>query len=107
MSDSFIDFSQVESREIIPGYFAQAIHGQHMTVVYWNVKAGSILPEHAHIHEQISNVIEGEFELAINGETKILQPGDLAIIKPQSVHSGKAITDCKIIDVFYPRREDY
>lgn len=106
-AESFIDFSKVESKEIIPGYFAKTIHGEHMTVVYWDVKAVSILPEHSHIHEQVSNFIEGEFELIINGETKILQSGDLAIIKPQSIHSGKAITDCKIIDVFYPKREDY
>lgn len=107
MNDSFIDFSQIESREIIPGYFAKTLHGEQMTVVYWDAKAGSILPEHSHVNEQISNFIEGEFELIINGETKILQPGDLAIIKPHSIHSGKAITDCKIIDVFYPKREDY
>ncbi len=107
MNDSFIDFSQIKLHEVIPGFFAKTIHGKHMTVVYWTAKAGSILPEHSHIHEQISNFIEGELELTIDGETKIMKAGDLAVIKPQAVHSGKAITDCKIIDVFYPKREDY
>lgn len=51
---SFIDFSQIESREIIPGYFAKTIHGEHMTVVYWTAKAGSVLPEHSHINKQIT-----------------------------------------------------
>ncbi len=82
-------------------------HCEQMTVIYWNVKAGSALIEHSHINEQISNFIEGEFELTIDGETKILGAGDLAVIKSQSIHSGKAITDCKIIDVLYPRREQY
>ncbi len=103
----FINFPEVAIKEIIPGYFAQIIHGEHMTIVYWTVKADSPLPEHSHIHEQISNLIEGEFELTIDGETKILGAGDLAVIKSQSIHAGKAITDCKIIDIFYPRREDY
>ncbi len=107
MSTSFIDFSQIELQEIIPGFFAQTVHGEHMTTVYWTAKAGSILPQHSHIHEQISNITEGKFELTINGETRTLGPGDLAVIVPHASHSGKAITDCKIIDVFYPKREDY
>jgi len=78
-----------------------------MTVIYWIAKAGSPLLEHSHINEQVSNFIEGEFELTINGETKIMNAGSLAIIKPNCLHSGKAITDCKIIDVLYTKREDY
>lgn len=97
MMQQFIDFSQIQSKEIIPGYFAKTIHGQHMTVVYWFAQAGSLLPAHSHIHEQISNFIEGEFELTINDETKVVKAGDLVVIKPQLIHSGKAITDCKII----------
>ena len=106
MNDSFIDFSLIQTKEILPGYFAKTIHGEHMTVIYWDVKAGSSFPEHSHINEQLSNFIEGEFELTIDGKTKIMKAGDLAVIKPQLIHTGKAITNCKIIDVLYPRRED-
>jgi len=52
-------------------------------------------------------MIEGEFELTVESETKIVQKGDIAVIPPNAKHSGKAITDCKILDVFYPIREDY
>jgi len=55
----------------------------------------------------VANIIEGEFELTIDNETKILKPGDVAVIPSNAVHSGKAITDCRILDVFYPVREDY
>lgn len=106
-SKSFINFSSVISNEIIPGLFAKVIQGEHMTIVYWTARAGSILPEHCHIHEQISNFIQGEFELTVNNATQIMQPGSLAVIKPNDLHSGRAITDCKIIDIFYPRREYY
>ena len=36
-----------------------------------------------------------------------MSPGDVAIIPSNIRHAGYAETDCQIIDVFYPIREDY
>jgi quercetin dioxygenase-like cupin family protein len=52
-------------------------------------------------------MIEGKFELTVDAEAKILTPGAVVIVPPNVPHSGKAITDCRIIDVFHPVREDY
>ena len=65
------------------------------------------MPEHNHPHEQVANVLDGRFELTIDGETRVLESGMVAIIPPNAVHSGRAISDCRILDVFYPIREDY
>jgi len=78
-----------------------------MTFAHWKITAGATLPEHAHVHEQVVNMIEGVFELTISGETRKLNQGSVAIIPSKALHSGKALTDCRIIDVFYPIREDY
>jgi quercetin dioxygenase-like cupin family protein len=43
----------------------------------------------------------------VNGVTQILGPGSVGIIPPNAVHSGRALTDCRILDVFSPVREDY
>ena len=45
--------------------------------------------------------------MKVGDEIKKLGPGDIAVIPPNVKHSGKSITNCKIIDVFYPIREDY
>ncbi len=105
---SFID-PQLETaeEEILPGFKVRFIHSGSMTLAYWDIAAGGLLPEHAHPHEQVANIIEGEFELTINGESCAMKAGTLAIISPNAVHSGKALTACRIIDVFYPIREDY
>jgi quercetin dioxygenase-like cupin family protein len=51
--------------------------------------------------------LEGKFELTIGEETRIYEMGQLAVIPPNIIHGGKALTKCKIFDIFYPIREDY
>ncbi len=101
------DLEEVTEKEMFPGFSAKFVHSANVTVSYWTVKAGASLPEHAHPHEQISNMLEGEFEMVIDGETKILKANMVTVIPSNAKHSGRALTDCKIIDVFYPVREDY
>lgn len=101
------DLRNIQTRELFPGYEGRFLHSQNMTFVYWEIKAGSEVPGHSHPHEQVVNVIEGDFELTVDYETEILKPRSVVIIPPNAKHSGKAFTDCRIIDVFYPIREDY
>jgi len=104
---TFIDPSVMESKELVKGFHAKFIHSENMTLAYWNIEDGAELPEHSHPHEQVTNLLEGTFELIIGGERKMVGPGEVAIIPSNVVHKGRAITACKIIDVFYPLREDY
>jgi len=104
---AFIKIDSIGQREILPGYTVRFVHTDSMTFAYWDVKAGSPLPEHSHHHEQVASVVEGTYELTVNGETKKLQAGEIAVIPSNVPHSGVAITDCKLMDVFCPVREDY
>ncbi len=60
-----IELNSIDEKEIVPGFFARFVHSENMTIVYWNIKAGSSLPAHSHPHEQISSMIKGEFELTV------------------------------------------
>lgn len=104
----FISLDDIAPRELLPGFSVKFIHTEKMTLAYWDIKAGSVLPEHSHPHEQVAaQVISGEFELTLEGESKVMKAGDIAVIPSNAVHSGKAITDCQLLDVFSPVREDY
>ena len=104
---SFTKLDTITPKEILPGYTVRFVHTENMTFAYWDVKAGSPLPEHSHHHEQVANVLDGEYELTIDGEKRRLRPGDVAVIPSNVPHSGAAITPCKLLDVFCPVREDY
>jgi len=53
------------------------------------------------------HVMEGEFQFTLEGDTKVYHPGDIVIIPPNKLHSGKALTNCKLMDIFCPTREEY
>ena len=103
----FLDLKDIEEREIVPGYRAKFVHSEDMTLAYWDVDPGAELPEHSHPHEQVANVLEGKFKLTVDGEARVLEPGMIAVIPGGVPHGGKAITPCRLLDVFHPTREDY
>lgn len=102
-----IQISDIPSKEILPGFVARFVHTETNTIGFVEIKAGGELPEHAHFHTQTTQVTEGELALTINGETAIYKPGMIAVIPANTPHSAKALTDCKVTDIFSPVREDY
>ena len=99
--------NDVEERELIPGTRVRFVHSDRMTVAHWHFDEGIDLPEHSHPHDQICNVMDGEFELTVDGVPEVMNAGHYRVIPPDAIHSGRAITTCKIIDVFSPVRDDY
>jgi len=104
---TFYKLEEIEQRELLPGLHVRFVHSENMTLAYWEIEAGSEMPLHSHPHEQITSILEGELELVLGDETKILGPGSGALIAPDVPHSGKAISNCRVLDAFHPVREDY
>lgn len=103
----FHSMSDIAVKEIAPGFLSKLIHTAGNTFNFIEVKAGNAVPQHTHVHEQSSFVLEGQFEMTIAGETQLLEPGTYCIIPSMVPHGGKAITNCKLLDVFNPVRQDY
>ena len=72
-----------------------------------NIEKGAVLPVHSHVHEQITQVISGKLQMTIDGKTQILDSNSINIIPSNTEHGALALTDCVVIDTFYPVREDY
>ena len=102
-----MNLSNIPSKEIMPGYHGKLVHSENMSIAFWEVEKDAEVPEHSHMNEQIMHVIEGTFEFTLDGVTDVYLPGDLVIIAPNVPHSGKALTPCKLMDVFSPAREEY
>jgi quercetin dioxygenase-like cupin family protein len=105
--DHFLKLEDIPEKEIIKGFHAKFIHTKNMTIAYWRVEKGATLPMHSHIHEQVMNLLEGEFEMTVADKTSICKNGEIVTIPSYVPHSGRALTDCYILDIFQPAREDY
>ena len=90
-----------------PVFVLGFIHSANMTFALWDIDAGASLPEHAHPHEQVVYLLEGELSLTVAGINKVMKTGSVAVIPSNARHFGKAVTVCRVLDVFYPLREDY
>jgi len=102
-----LHMSELEGQELLEGAAARFVHADTMTVAYWTFAPDVRVPEHTHPHEQVTNVIEGVFELTVGQETSRLGAGSVAVIPSNMSHSGRSVTACRVIDVFHPVREDY
>ena len=52
------------------------------------------------------HVIDGKIKFTFDGQTLVHGPGSIVVIPSNMPHSGVALTQCKIMDVFTPVRED-
>jgi quercetin dioxygenase-like cupin family protein len=97
----------IPAKQIQPGFFGKMVHGDSSTLSFWEIKKGSRLPEHHHVHEQITCILEGELEMIIGGEKYLFTAGTVHVIPSHVPHSAYAVTDCRVIDAFAPARDDY
>ena len=82
-------------------------HVPSVMMVEVNFAKDAVGEIHGHVHEQISYIIKGSFQVNIDGEKKIVKAGDTFYIKPNALHGVLALEDAIILDVFTPQRDDF
>ena len=103
----FLNLRDIPVKTLVPGFLAQLVHSNSMTLSIVKIEKGSVLPEHSHIHEQITFVINGKLQFNLESEILVLESGMLANIPSGAKHSAIALEDCHVLDAFSPVREDY
>jgi quercetin dioxygenase-like cupin family protein len=104
---TFIDLADRAARDVVPGFHGKFVHTDGVTVAFWDIDAGASLPSHAHPHEQVTCVIDGQLEMTVGDETRVMTAGMVVTIPGDTPHSARALTVCQLVDVFRPVREDY
>jgi len=104
----FIDTSGRDPMELVPGARTRTFWGEQMLLSLVEIDANSEVPLHTHTHEQGGIIIEGELEMGVDGEVKLLKPGDMYIIPGGVEHYAKAYAVKAVaLDIFSPVREEF
>ena len=97
----------ISPKELAPGIKGYYTHGNQITFGLVELEAGSSVPLHSHVHEQITYILEGQLDMIIADQPCSLSNGMYHVIPSNTFHSAFAKTNCKVIDVFNPVRQDY
>ena len=101
------DWNAIPEETLNPLFTRRMIHTKHLTIARLRLKAGCVVPEHAHHNEQVSTMEQGRLRFVIDGVEQIVGPGQSIVIPPHVRHSAEALDDCVAVDVFSPPREDW
>lgn len=104
----FFDPAERAAKELFPGIFTRTFWGDKILISMLDMEPNGDVPFHSHPHEQAGVVIEGELELTIDGEVRLLGPGQLFVIPGGVEHRARTLDKpAKVIDIFSPVREEY
>ena len=105
----YFDLSQQPTRELRPGVRITTAWGDEIMLSFVHFdRADALVPTHRHPHEQAGMGLEGEFELTIGDESRIIGKGDSYCIPGNTPHSARSVNGpARALDIFHPVREDY
>jgi quercetin dioxygenase-like cupin family protein len=103
--EHFISLGNLALQELIKDGFVGFVQTENLTIAYTDMKAGVEIPSHHHIEEAADIILEGELEMSVGESNGILTPGMISVVPSNVPHRAKAITDCRVITIFYPKRK--
>lgn len=103
------DFNKAELKNLGNGLKRKILaHSENLMTVYMEFDEGAIADAHFHDnHEQITYIIDGEFEFNINVEEYLCKAGDSLHFAENMTHGCKCIKKGRLLDTFIPEREDF
>lgn len=82
----------------IEGYVFDGIDGSQMA--FWTYGENSTSEEHEHTYEEYIVVVQGQYNLFINGNVIPLRAGDEYVIPKGTIHSGETFAGTRAIYAF-------
>ena len=108
MSVYFPSALECSRHTIFPGVHIVTCAADKMMLSHVKIEPGATVAEHAHPHEQVGMVLQGEATFFVGDEQKLMHTGDMyripGNVKHRVVASEKGL---EALDIFYPVREDY
>ena len=104
----FFEIAKLPGFSPFEGIQMSVLNVGRMMANWVRLEAGAEVPDHAHPHEQLGLVLEGDIDMTIAGETRRLGPGSAYVVPGGVQHAGLGgPSGCLVLDIFSPPRADY
>lgn len=100
----------VPDEVVNPQMIRRIVTGERLTVARMRFRDGFRVPQHRHVHEQITQVTSGTLRFwfgADRSHVADVGPGQVAVIPSNLPHEALCIGDVEETDIWTPRREDW
>lgn len=107
---SYYRWNDVPQEHVKADLSRRLITGERVMVASVELQRGCIVPQHAHVHEQISYVLDGCLRLVVGdagAESYDVRTGEVVVIPSNVPHAAEALENTRVLDVFSPPREDW
>jgi quercetin dioxygenase-like cupin family protein len=99
--------ADAEAVEAVDGVFlTQGAVGEDTSIQRFEIDPGETVPEHDHPHEQIGVITAGTLTFVVDGEDRVLGPGDTYVIPGGEPHAAANRGNQPVVgyDIFSPPR---
>ena len=106
-SSTLYRWADIQPEQMNPLTTRQYVTGANTTLARIGLKKEALVPEHHHVNEQITHVVEGSLKFLFPGKEVIVRAGEILCIPPHLPHSVVALEDSVALDIFNPMRQDW
>jgi quercetin dioxygenase-like cupin family protein len=103
----YIPWDTIPLEDLNPLLRRQFIVGKDMMMARVLMKKGCIVPEHHHVNEQITYILEGALKFWVDGKEIVVRAGEVLTIPSNMPHKAEALEETVDLDVFNPPRADW
>jgi len=102
------DWKTIPVEHLAEGIERQMVVGQKLMICRLKFAPFTVTPEHSHVHEQLTLVIEGKVKFILGNEERIVSAGDILHFPSNHWHGATMLDEeVVLIDIFSPIREDF
>ncbi len=102
-----VRWCEVDCEQLNPLLGRQMVTGQNLMLARVYLRKGCVVPEHSHMNEQLTHILQGALRFWIDGQEIDLRAGELLSIPSHMPHKAEALEDTVDLDIFFPPRQDW
>ena len=100
-------WDEIALEKVTETFSRKIVSGDREMLAQVYLKAGCVVPMHAHESEQMTYILQGALRFLVGGEEITVREGEVLHIPSRIEHQAEALDDTFSLDVFSPIREDW